>query len=200
MRLWTLQASNPPTYDSTIKTHGKEFVNSLTIVPPSSAYPEGLIVSSGKDQIIDVRQPSKALDNDADALLIGHGSNVCALDASSDGKLIISGSWDQDARVWEVGKWGDSTVLKGHGAAVWAVLAYDPSTIITGIATSLFLLLCDRLRTGLTAGRRLCRQRNPHIPAYRGAHPLDTNRRRRTSIMQVTCEPSIRSPLCLCGE
>lgn len=141
MRLWTLLSSNPPSYDCTIKTHGKEFVNSLAIVPPSADFPDGLIVSSGKDQIIDVRQPSKTLDDNADALLIGHGSNVCALDASQDGKLIISGSWDTEARVWEVGKWGDSTVLQGHTASVWAVLAYDSSTIITGTQASLASLL-----------------------------------------------------------
>lgn len=132
VRLWKLESSTPPSYDCTIKTHGKEFVNSLAIVPPSATYPEGLIVSGGKDQLIDVRQPSKSLDDNADALLIGHGSNVCALDASADGTLIISGSWDMEARVWPVGKWDSSTVLQGHTASVWAVLAYDNSTIITG--------------------------------------------------------------------
>lgn len=135
VRLWKQESSTPPTYDSTIlKTHGKEFVNSLAIVPPSSAFPEGLIVSGGKDQIIDVRQPGKSIEDNADALLIGHGNNVCALDVSQDGKYIVSGSWDMDARVWEVGKWGESTNLEGHEAAVWAVLAYDSTTVITGCA------------------------------------------------------------------
>ncbi|KAF2868099.1 phospholipase A-2-activating protein [Massariosphaeria phaeospora] len=134
VRLWKLQTSEPPSFDCTIKSHGKEFVNSLAIVPPSSLYPEGLIASSGKDQIIDVRQPDKSLDDNAEALLIGHGNNVCALDASADGKLVISGSWDYSARVWEVGKWSESTELSGHEASVWAVLAYDGATIITGCA------------------------------------------------------------------
>ena len=135
VRLWKQESSAPPTYDSTIlKTHGKEFVNSLAIVPPSSVFPEGLVVSGGKDQIIDVRQPSKSIEDNADALLIGHGNNVCALDVSRDGKYIVSGSWDMEARVWEVGKWGESITLEGHGASVWAVLAYDSNTIITGCA------------------------------------------------------------------
>jgi phospholipase A-2-activating protein len=95
-------------------------------------------VSGGKDQIIDVRQPSKSLEDNADALLLGHGSNVCALDASADGTLIISGSWDTDARVWKVGQWESSTVLRGHNASVWAVLAYDSSTIITGMPVHAF--------------------------------------------------------------
>ncbi len=56
------------------------------------------------------------------------------MDVSQDGKYIVSGSWDQDARVWQVGNWGDSIVLKGHTASVWAVLAYDSKTIITGCA------------------------------------------------------------------
>ncbi|KAH6644283.1 WD40-repeat-containing domain protein [Boeremia exigua] len=135
VRLWKLESATPPIYDSTIlKTHGKEFVNSLAIVPPSSQFPEGLVVSGGKDQIIDVRQPGKRIEDNADALLIGHGNNVSALDASQDGRYIVSGGWDMEARVWEVGKWGESTVLGEHGAAVWAVLAYDSSTIITGCA------------------------------------------------------------------
>ncbi|KAF3011102.1 hypothetical protein E8E13_011332 [Curvularia kusanoi] len=135
VRLWKLETSSPPTYDSTIvKTHGKEFVNSLAIVPSSSQYPQGLVVSGGKDQIIDVRQPGKSIEDNADALLIGHGNNISALDVSQDGRYIVSGSWDMEARVWEVGKWGESTTLGEHGAAVWAVLAYDDKTIITGCA------------------------------------------------------------------
>ncbi|KAF2743367.1 phospholipase A-2-activating protein [Sporormia fimetaria CBS 119925] len=134
VRLWQLQSPSPPTFDCTIKVHGTEFINSLAIVPPSDAYPEGLIVSGGKDQIINVLRPSQKLGESAEALMLGHASNVCALDASSDGTLIISGSWDTDARVWRVGKWDDSTVLEGHTASVWAVLAYDESTIITGCA------------------------------------------------------------------
>jgi phospholipase A-2-activating protein len=135
VRLWKLESTTPPTYDCTIvKTHGKEFVNSLAIVPPSSQYPEGLIASGGKDQIIDVRQPGKSIEDNADALLIGHGNNVSALDVSQDGKYIVSGGWDMEARLWEVGKWGESLKLGEHGAAVWAVLAYDSNTIITGCA------------------------------------------------------------------
>ncbi|KAI1524937.1 WD40 repeat [Pyrenophora tritici-repentis] len=134
VRAWTQQSTKPPTWESTIKTHGREFVNSLAIVPPSSSFPEGLVVSGGKDQIIDVRKPTKNLDDDADALLIGHGNNVCALDVSEDGKYIVSGSWDMEARLWQVGKWGEFTVLQGHSASVWAVLAYDSNTVITGCA------------------------------------------------------------------
>lgn len=134
VRVWSRQPSDPRSFDSTIKVHGTAFINALTTVPPTSDFPQGLLVSGGKDQIIDVRDPTKPLGQDADALLIGHGNNICALDASPDGQLIISGGWDAEARVWKVGKWDDTTVLKGHEGSVWAVLAYDPSNIITGCA------------------------------------------------------------------
>lgn len=172
VRLWKLQSEKPPSFDSTIKVQGKEFINSLAIVPPTAEFPEGLIVSSGKDQIIDVRQPSKALDDNAEALLLGHASNVCALDVSQDGKLIVSGSWDTDARLWQVGKWGDSTVLQGHEASVWAVLAYDSATIITGCADQQIRIfqptgkLVRSIKTGDVV-RALCRLPQNH-PS--GAH------------------------------
>ncbi|KAL5414823.1 hypothetical protein PMIN03_002958 [Paraphaeosphaeria minitans] len=173
VRIWKLKSEKPPTYDSTIKVQGKEFINSLAIVPATAAFPEGLIVSGGKDQIIDVRQPSAALEDNAEALLLGHGSNVCALDVSQDGALIVSGSWDTDARLWQVGKWGsESTVLEGHEASVWAVLAYDAATIITGCADEqirIFQPTGKLIRSIKTGGvvRALCRL-PPNHPS--GAH------------------------------
>lgn len=35
-------------------------------------------------------------------ILYGHSSNVCALHASTDGRRIVSGSWDGNARVWNL--------------------------------------------------------------------------------------------------
>ena len=57
---------------------------------------------------------------------------MCALDVSEDGRTIVSGAWDCEARIWEVGKWESAAVLEGHEASVWAVLAYDKETVITG--------------------------------------------------------------------
>ncbi|OCK75034.1 polyubiquitin binding protein-like protein [Lepidopterella palustris CBS 459.81] len=172
VRLWKLLSSTPPTYDSTLTSHGSAFINSLAFVPPSSGYPDGLIVSGGQDTIIEVRQPSKAPQDNADALLLGHTSNVCALDVSEDGSMIISGGWDYDARIWQVGKWESSTVLQGHTAAVWAVLAYDKGTIITGCADKqirVFLASGKLIRSTKTGDvvRALCRLPPKH-PS--GAH------------------------------
>jgi len=132
VRQWKLLSARPPSYDCTLVSHGSAFINSLAYVPPSSQYPDGLIISGGKDTIIEARQPGKAPQDNADGLLLGHAANVCALDVSEDGQTIVSGSWDTEARVWQVGQWEATAVLNGHEGSVWAVLAYDKETIITG--------------------------------------------------------------------
>ncbi|CAG8285752.1 hypothetical protein PENNAL_c0007G09559 [Penicillium nalgiovense] len=134
VRLWKLVSTPPPAYDYTIAAHGGAFINSLAYVPPTPEFPEGLILSAGQDAIIEARQPGKGAEDNADAMLLGHGHNVCALDVSPDGKWVVSGSWDSTARLWRVGKWECDVVLEGHEASVWAVLAYDENTIITGCA------------------------------------------------------------------
>jgi phospholipase A-2-activating protein len=144
VRLWKLTKPTPPTYDGTLTSHGTTFVNSLAYVPPSSTYPDGLIVSGGKDAIIELRQPGKPPQVHAEALLLGHQGNVCALDVSEDGGMIVSGSWDTEAKIWYIGKWEAAATLKGHQASVWAVLAYDKETVITGrCSTATTLRRCD---------------------------------------------------------
>ncbi|KAL8954126.1 MAG: hypothetical protein Q9222_000008 [Ikaeria aurantiellina] len=134
VRVWKLLEPTPPKYDCSISSHGSSFVNAVAYCPPLKGYPDGLIVSGGKDTIIDVREPGREPDQDAEALLLGHAHNVCALDVSLDGSYIVSGSWDSSARVWKIGKWECESVLEGHQGSVWAVLAYDHDTIITGCA------------------------------------------------------------------
>lgn len=134
--MWKLVEQEPPRYDCSISSHGSSFVNAIAYAPPIKGYPDGLIVSGGKDSIIEVREPGREPDRDAEALLLGHAHNVCALDVSADGKYIVSGSWDNSARVWGVGKWECDALLEGHQGSVWAVLAYDQDTIITGTPTN----------------------------------------------------------------
>jgi phospholipase A-2-activating protein len=132
VRLWRLTSPTPPAYDDTISSHGTAYVNAVTYVPPLPDFPEGLVVSGGKDTIIEVRQLGKPPEDNAERLLLGHAHNICSLDASLEGRWIVSGSWDSSARVWSIGSWECEAILEGHEGSVWAVLAYDKETIITG--------------------------------------------------------------------
>ena len=133
VRVWKLITEGESTrFDATISSHRGSFINALAYLPPTSLFPDGLIISGGKDTIIEVRQPGKPPEENAEALLLGHAHNVCALDTCPDGDYVVSGSWDSTARVWRIGKWECEALLEGHEGSVWAVLGYDTKTIITG--------------------------------------------------------------------
>ncbi|CAG7926799.1 unnamed protein product [Penicillium olsonii] len=173
VRLWKLVSNPPPAYDYTIAAHGGAFINSLAYVPPTPEFPEGLVLSAGQDAIIEARQPGKGAADNADAMLLGHGHNVCALDVSPGGSWVVSGSWDSTARLWKVGKWECDVVLDGHEASVWAVLAYDENTIITGCADKMIRMyntsgkLLGSVQNSDDVVRALCRLPESH-PS--GAH------------------------------
>ncbi len=116
-------------------SRGSEYVNAVAFCPPTAEHPDGLVVSGGKDTIIEVRNPRQQASDHAERLLIGHAHNVCALDVAHDGKFLVSGGWDGQARVWNLTNWETELTLSGHdGVAVWAVLALDEKTVVTGCA------------------------------------------------------------------
>ncbi|KAL5363478.1 PUL domain-containing protein [Aspergillus floccosus] len=172
-RLWKRVSTPPPTYDYTIVSHGSGFINTLAYYPPTPEFPEGLVLSGGQDTIIEARQPGKVADDNADAMLLGHAGNVCALDVSPEGGWVVSGAWDSTARLWRVGKWECDVVFEGHQGSVWAVLAYDKDTIITGCADNLIRIfntsgtLLRTIKDSRDVVRALCR-----LPASNptGAH------------------------------
>ena len=110
------------------------FKTCLAYVPPSKEYEDGLIISSGQDTLIEARQPNTTAEGNADGFMVGHNGQVCTLDVCGDRGWMVSGSWDSTAKVWEIGKWETDVELNGHTATVWAVVAYDRDTIITGCA------------------------------------------------------------------
>lgn len=132
VRLWKLDA--PPRDPGLLALHGKEFINSIATIPPTDDYPLGLIFAGARDAIIDARAPTTPIDQPAEALLVGHAGNVCALDVAPDNTFLVSGSWDCSAKLWRIGKWECEITFEGHQGSVWAVLAYDSNTIITGKA------------------------------------------------------------------
>ncbi|KAH8896800.1 PFU-domain-containing protein [Thozetella sp. PMI_491] len=137
VRIWRRTKTTPIEFDASITTQGHDYINALSFLRPFSGYKDGLIVSGGKDTIIEVRKPTSTPDENAERLLIGHAHNICALDVSPKSTWIVSGSWDGHARVWNVGKWEAELVLKhNNGGSVWTVLALDENTVVTGCADS----------------------------------------------------------------
>jgi len=61
--------------------------------------------------------------------LIGHALNVCTLAYDVSSRLLMSGSWDYTARIWNEGEeeWSTTVVLEGHQAAVWGI-AFVPKS------------------------------------------------------------------------
>lgn len=85
------------------------------------------------DGLLEVSAPSALPTDNAERLLIGHSRNVCTVDVSRNGKLMVSGGWDGQARVWDTEKWETGVVLDNDGSGVWAVLALDDDkTVVTG--------------------------------------------------------------------
>ncbi|KAI1114144.1 phospholipase A-2-activating protein [Nemania sp. NC0429] len=134
VRAWSRTAPSPPAFEPHITTQGSEFVNSLTCLPPSAAFPRGLVVSAGTDSIIDVRSIAASPSDNAERLLVGHAQNVCALAVVPGSKFIVSGSWDSTARVWSTENWEIQAVLEGHEGAVWDVLPLSEKLVVTGCA------------------------------------------------------------------
>lgn len=132
VRIWRKSSPTPPSFEGAIVTNGQEFINSVAYLPPNAEYPDGLVISGGKDTIIEVKKPQATPGDNAERLLIGHSHNICSLDVSPKGTFIVSGSWDKQAIVWRVGKWEPELRLIGHEASVWGVLALDEATVVTG--------------------------------------------------------------------
>lgn len=168
VRVWKKVSEPLPTFEDTIIQHGSSFINALAYLQPSSEYIEGLVVSGGKDSIIEARQPNRPADDSAEGVLLGHTSNVCALDVNPASEFVVSGGWDAQARLWTVGNWETEVLFEGHEGSVWAVLAYDSETIITGCADNLIRIfhisgkLLRTVKGSTDVVRALCRVPKAH--------------------------------------
>ncbi|KAL6857373.1 WD40-repeat-containing domain protein [Trichoderma novae-zelandiae] len=135
VRIWRRTQTKPPAFEGTLVSRGSEYVNTVAFFPPNQEHPNGLVVSGGKDTIIEVKSPNSVAADNAERLLIGHAHNVCTLDVSPKGTYLVSGGWDGQARVWNLSKWETELMLGGHeGMAVWSVVAIDETTVVTGCA------------------------------------------------------------------
>lgn len=109
LRIWT-KLPDGRSWEGVIAHQSSGFLNSV-------CYSErtGLVFYGGKDSLINASPVDAVAGEDPLYTLIGHDSNVCSLSCFEE--LVISGSWDKTAKVWENGtlKWE----LKGHEASVW---------------------------------------------------------------------------------
>jgi len=129
-------ANTRPKFTKSGVLQSQHYVNSLAYQPASqSGCPDGLVLRGCGDNLIEVNNPASP-DDDFKRLLVGHSSNVCALDISHDGSYLVSGSWDGQSIVWSTKTW-DPILSLTHGEeskSVWAVLPYSEDVVITGCA------------------------------------------------------------------
>jgi phospholipase A-2-activating protein len=75
------------------------------------------------------------------ATLKDHTNTVCALSQGHEPSTLISGSWDQTARIWNNLDINASSIeLKGHDAAVWAVTTLPGGKYATGSADKMIFV------------------------------------------------------------
>ncbi|TFK94785.1 phospholipase A-2-activating protein [Polyporus arcularius HHB13444] len=126
---WTRSAQSSFSQESVLKA-GQNYVNSVAYLPPAPGAPQGYAVTGGQDSVINI-YALPCPKGEPSFSLLGHKHNVCALHTTEDG-TIISGSWDNTAKVWKDFKLLYDLV--GHQQAVWAVLAIDGGQFLTGSA------------------------------------------------------------------
>lgn len=69
------------------------------------------------------------------AVLKDHTDTVCSLSEGHQPKILVSGSWDKTARIYNnLDVNNQSIELKGHDAAVWAVCSLNNEKYATGSA------------------------------------------------------------------
>jgi len=99
----------------------QNFVSCICAVyPATEIYPDGLICTGSNDKSINIYKPGESQPLET---LKGHSENVSCM-ASGNDLVLVSGSWDKTARLWNLNDFtgGARYVMKGHQAAVWAVL------------------------------------------------------------------------------
>ncbi|KAG8859365.1 hypothetical protein FRB96_004580 [Tulasnella sp. 330] len=128
--VWTRPDEQSPFVISSTFMVSPRFVNAIAYLRPTKEAPEGYAVTGSQDAIINVYAIGSS-SQDPVYTLLGHSDNVCSLDTTAGG-VILSGSWDQTARVWK--SFQSTHELKGHSGSVLAVLAINDEEYLTASA------------------------------------------------------------------
>lgn len=133
VKLWQRTDSRHFLCRATFSAH-QRYVNSAAFLPPSTEFPHGLVISGGQDNMINAFSPTST--SQPVLTLLGHGNNVCSLALDVQRQVLISGSWDTTARLWDLRSGQCIATLQGHTMAVWAVAAIegDDNSWLTGSA------------------------------------------------------------------
>ncbi|KAG8908532.1 hypothetical protein FRB99_005892 [Tulasnella sp. 403] len=128
--VWRRPDDKSPFTPSATYKASERYVNAVAFLDPTPQAPQGYVVTGSQDAIINVYALGSG-SGDPIYVLLGHSSNVCSLATTPSG-AIISGSWDQTARVWKNFQY--EFELKGHSASVLAVLALSDDQFLTASA------------------------------------------------------------------
>lgn len=120
-RKWTRSDGN--SWIGELRYKGTKYLNALTVNPTDHA-----AIIGGQDTQILVIDTDSGIGTRAEPrlFLLGHESNVCALDVDTNSGSIVSGSWDKTSRIWNHGQ--VTAVLK-HSAAVWGVMFWKEAVV-----------------------------------------------------------------------
>jgi phospholipase A-2-activating protein len=121
LRLWNGENGH---WKQNIIYNDSKYLNSL-------AWGDDLVACGGQNNTTMVLKPEEA-STMAPLPFTGHTANVCSLDINFG--VLISGSWDKDARVYDVTTGELQYCLQGHTQSVWAVCVLSPTAVLTGSA------------------------------------------------------------------
>ncbi|XP_013178100.1 PREDICTED: phospholipase A-2-activating protein-like [Papilio xuthus] len=115
----------------TYKGHNN-FVSCVCWFSPCEAFPDGLVITGSNDNTI---IGYNLQDGTILLTLKGHENAVCSIATSRDSGILLSSSWDNTAKVWNINNiHSEPLTLKGHQAAVWAIVELGNGTYATASA------------------------------------------------------------------
>jgi phospholipase A-2-activating protein len=129
VRVWHRSNFNSKDFStSVINYKAHKFINALAIYDSGN---QKLIASAGNDNLINLTSPNAVFTdvNVDEYCLVGHTANICTLDTLDN--LIISGSWDCTAKVWDKNTGEVLYDLKGHENSVWCAKFLNQHEFLT---------------------------------------------------------------------